>query len=109
MRPTPRHQDDGALDCPRWCRRDHRRADPVDDRLHQSDPAFVVLIHGDPRFGTDDDAHADDVVLRLVQRDGAASAWLEAASEEGRALHLLVSTESARRLVEAVTTLLASL
>jgi len=68
-----------------------------------------VLIHGDPRFGTDDDAHADDVVLRLVRRDGAASAWLEAASEEGRALHLLVSTESARRLVEAVTTLLASL
>ena len=102
MRPTPTRPAHEATDCPRWCRRDHHPDDAVDDLLHQSDPTFVVVVHGDPRFGTDEDPRPDRVVLRLVQRGGTASVWLEAASEEGRSLHLLVSAESARRLVGAM-------
>jgi hypothetical protein len=64
------------------------------------------VVHGDPRFGADDDPRPDTVVLRLAQRDGSAPVWLEASSEEGRALHLLVSAESARGLVRSMTALL---
>jgi hypothetical protein len=109
VRPTPQQRDDQAQPCPRWCRRDHPPGDGADDLLHQSSPAFVAVVHGDPRFGPDDDAQADAVVLRLAQRSGSTTVWLEASSEEGRSLHLLVSAESARRLAGAMATLLTSL
>ena len=109
MRPTPRQRDGPALACPPWCRRDHHPDDRPDDLLHQSGPAFVAVIRGDPRFGPDDDARPDSVVLRLAQRVGSAAVWLEAASEEGRSLHLLVTVESAGRLADALADLLALL
>ena len=109
MRSTSQQHDDRAPACPAWCRRDHHPDDRPDDRLHQSSPAFVAVVAGDPRFGTDGDASADAVVLRLVQRTDSPSVWLEASSEEGRSLHLLVSAESARRLAAAMTSLLAGL
>jgi hypothetical protein len=106
VRPTPR-QGDPTTTCPRWCRRDHPPDDPAtDDRLHQSAPVLTAVVHGDPRFDSDEQPSPDAVVLRLVQRDGSTAVWLEAASEEGRALHVLVSAESARRLATAMTTLL---
>lgn len=110
MRPSPR-QGDRITTCPPWCRRDHppdgAAADrAVEDRLHQSAPAFAAVVHGDPRFGPDEHPSPDAVVLRLVQRDGSATVWLEAASEESRALHVLVSAESARRLASAMAALL---
>lgn len=108
MGPTPQRGDE-TLACPPWCRRDHQPDDRVDDLLHQSTPAFVALVHGDPRFGRDDDVWTDAVVLRLVQRLGSPAVWLEASSEEGRSLHLLVSAESAHRLVGAMAALLAPL
>jgi hypothetical protein len=109
VRPTPR-QDDRPPSCPPWCRRDHPpddgAEDGADDLLHQSAPTFAVVVHGDPRFGPVAHPTPDVVVLRLVRRDGSDEVWLEAASEEGRALHLLVSAESASRLVSAMTALL---
>jgi hypothetical protein len=107
VRPTP-HRDDESLTCPPWCRRDHHADVPADDRLHQSSPEFVAAVLGEPRFG-DEEPRPDSLVLRLVQRHGSATVWLEVASEEGGSLHLLVSAESARRLVGAVTALLAVL
>ena len=110
MRPTSRQGDhDPGLACPPWCRRDHHPDDRPDDLLHQSSPAFVAVVHGDPRFGPDDDAWPDSVVLRLAQRADSTAVWLEASSEEGRALRLLVTAESARRLAHAMAALLASL
>ncbi len=109
MRPTPTRYDHEATACPPWCRRDHRPGDSPDDRLHQSDPSFVVVVHGDPRFGNVEDPRPDRVVLRLVQRGHAGAVWLEAASEEGRSLHLLVSAESAQRLVGAMSAALSAL
>jgi hypothetical protein len=109
VRPTPR-QGDRTTTCPSWCRRDHPPDAAADrageDRLHQSAPAFVAVVNGDPRFGPDEHPSPDAVVLRLVQRDGSPTVWLEAASEEGRTLHVLVSAESARRLASAMTALL---
>ena len=109
MRPTSQHRDGEAPGCPHWCRRDHHPDDQPDDRLHQSGPAFVAVIHGDPRFAADDDAWTETVVLRLAQRIGTTAVWLEASSEEGRSLHLLVTAESARRLASAMTDLLTAL
>jgi hypothetical protein len=109
VRPTPQQRGDETMGCPHWCRRDHRPDDRADDRLHQSNPSFVAVVHGDPFFGRDDDAWTDAVVLRLAQRVGSPAVWLEASSEEGRSLHLLVSAESARRLAGAMTALLAGL
>ena len=109
MRRAPHHRDERTPACPPWCRRDHHPGDHPDDRLHHSAPAFVAVIHGDPRFGADDDVRADTVVLRLARRDGSDEVWLEASSEEGRSLHLLVSADSARRLACAIAALLTSL
>jgi hypothetical protein len=109
VRDTPQRCGEESTACPRWCRRDHRPGDRTDDLLHQSSPAFVALVHGDPRFGPDQDAWADTVVLRLVQRVGSPGVWLEASSEEGPSLHLMVSAESAGRLAAAMTTLLKAL
>lgn len=108
VRPTSPHRDDQRPACPQWCRRDHHRDDLADDLLHQSGPAFVALIHGDPRFAPDEAARPETVVLRLAQRVGSTAVWLEASSEEGRSLHLLVSAESARRLARAMADLLAA-
>jgi hypothetical protein len=109
VRPTPQPPDGHASACPAWCRRDHRAGDGPDDLLHQSDPAHVAVVHGDPRFAGDEDPRADTVVLRLAQRSGSATVWLEASSEEGRSLHLLVSAESAHRMAGAMVALLGLL
>src|SRR4051812_3821563 len=109
MPPTSQQGQDEPPACPPWCRRDHHSGDPAEDRLHQSDPAFVAVVHGDPRFAPDEGVRPDAVVLRLAQRHDSAAVWLEAASEEGSALRLLLSVESARRLADAMTTLLAAL
>jgi hypothetical protein len=106
---TPRQCGDDTGACPQWCRRDHRPGDRADDELHQSSPAFVPVVHGDPRFDRDEEAWADDVVLRLVQRAGSSAVWLDASSEEGSSLHLLVSAESAGRLAAAMIALLKAL
>jgi hypothetical protein len=106
VRLTSGERDDGTLACPAWCRRGHRPGDHADDRLHQSEPVFVPVVLGDPRFGRDDVGRADSLVLRVVQRVDSPTVWLEAAPEEGRSPRLLVTTESARRLVDAMTELL---
>jgi hypothetical protein len=109
VRPTPHQHDGQGFQCPPWCRRDHHPDDRPDDLLHQSDPEFVAVIHGDPLFGPDHEAWPDSVVLRLAQRVDSTTVWLEATSEEGRSLRLLVTADSARRLAYAVTALLAVL
>ena len=109
MRRTPHRREEQTPACPPWCRRDHHPGDHLDDLLHQSAPAIVAVVHGDPRFGVDDDVRTDLAVLRLAQRDGSDEVWLEASSEEGRSLHLLVSADSARRLAAAMAALLTSL
>ena len=125
MRKTPQLRGDGAGTCPTWCRRDHRPGGHAEDLLHQSRPAFVAVVHGEVGFGPprdtdpdtdrdadrdidrdiDRDSWADAVVLRLVQRARSSTVWLEASSEEGRSLHLLISAESAGRLAAAMAAL----
>ncbi len=109
MRLTSGEQGDETAGCPAWCRRRHGPGDHVDDRLHQSGAIFVPVVVGEPRFGRDDDVRADTLVLRVVRRADSPTTWLEAVPEEGRSPHLLVTTESARRLVDAMAELLSLL
>jgi hypothetical protein len=106
VRLTSDARDDGTDDCPAWCRRRHRAEDHVEDRLHQSDPIVVPVVLGDPRFGRDDGLRGESLVLRVVQGVDSALAWLEVVPEEGRSLQLLVTAESARRLLVAMDDLL---
>lgn len=106
MRATSRGGERRPPACPHWCRRDHHADDPVDDLLHQSGPVFVAVIHGDPRFGREAEPTPDRVVLRLMQRPGSSAVWLEAISEEGRSVELVLSAESAGRLSGAIIDLL---
>ena len=108
MRPITPQRDGRDPACPHWCRRDHHPDDHVDDRLHQSGPAFVAVVRGGPRLG-EGHPRADDVVLRLAQQVGSTTVWLEASSEEGRSLHLLLTAESAGRLAAAIADLLTHL
>jgi hypothetical protein len=55
----------------------------------------------------DDRAHPVSVAARLVRRVGSDVTWLEVVSEEGREVRLVVTTESARRLVAVVSRLLS--
>ena len=98
-----------ASACPSWCRRGHHAHDHGADSLHQSDPVFLPVVTGDPRFTSGHHLFADDVVIRVIQRPGSPTAWLEVASEEGRGFHVLVSTDSAHRLVAAVAEALQAL
>lgn len=109
MRPTSPRRDEPDLACPRWCRREHAPDARADDLLHQSRPAFTAVVHGDPLFARHGDEWTDTVVLRLVQRVGSHGVWLDAASEEGRSLRLLVTAESAQRLATAMADLIALL
>ncbi len=109
MRLTSGEHGDDTAGCPAWCRRRHGPRDHADDRLHQSGAILVPVVQGDPRFGRDDAVRAETLVLRVVQRVDSPTAWLEVAPEEGRSPRLLVTTESARRLVEAMAELLTRL
>jgi hypothetical protein len=109
VRRTSAERGDERVGCPAWCRRHHGRADHPEDRLHQSDPLLVPVVLGDLHLSHGAGARADSLVLRLVQPVDASTAWLEAVPEEGRSAYLLVTAESARRLAEAMTSLLARL
>jgi hypothetical protein len=109
VRPTPQQDDDRGPACPPWCRRAHRSDDHAEDLLHQSAPVFLPVVRLDPWSAPGYAGWADDVVLRLVQQFGSAEVWLEASSEEGLAMRLLVTVAAARRLADAVAELLAVL
>jgi hypothetical protein len=93
--------------CPPWCRRDHVATAHPDDRHHQSDAALVALVTGNPVLEPDEAAHPVSAVVRLVRRVGSDVTWLEVVSEEGSEVRLVVTTESARRLVATLQRTLA--
>jgi hypothetical protein len=88
--------------CPAWCRRVHADGDHPDDRHHQSPAELVAVLTGNPALEPDDYAHPVSAVVRLVQRTGSDLTWLEVVSDEGPEVRLVVTTESARRLVATV-------
>ena len=95
------HTDDDAVrrSCPPWCRRDHRPGLHPDDQHHAGPASRVAVVTGQPALHPD--AHADTgaVVARLVRRTHSDQTWLEVVSEEGRAVRLVVTLDSARRLL----------
>ena len=70
----------------------------------------MPVVHGDPRFGPDDGGwRRPPWCSGSCSGSAPPTVWLEASSEEGRSLHLLVTAESARRLADAMAALLAVL
>jgi hypothetical protein len=93
--------------CPPWCHRAHDVGDHPDDRHHQSHAHLVAVVAGNPMLETDDQAHAESAVARLVRRTGSDLTWVEIVSEEGPEVRLVVTAESARRLVTTMQRLLS--
>jgi hypothetical protein len=105
---APSQPDRGSgMSCPTWCGRAHGAGDHPDDRHHTSPPRLVALVTGNPVLEPDDHAHAVSAVLRLVRRTESGLTWVEVVSEEGQEVRLVVTTESARRLVTTLHGLLA--
>jgi hypothetical protein len=106
--PEHRHDEPSAPStCPAWCRRRHAPDDHPGDRLHQSPPEYAALVTS-PRS---DEPYAATVAVsavgRLVQRIGSREVWVEVTGEEGREVRIVVTTESARRLLTVLEALLA--
>jgi hypothetical protein len=94
------HTDETApRACPDWCRRDHRAEQHPDDQHHVGRPMRVAVVTGAPTLDPDHLAAADAVVARLVRRSHSDLTWLEVRSEEGEAVRLVATLETARRLV----------
>jgi hypothetical protein len=66
------------------------------------------MLTGDPMLDPDDLATASAVVGRLVRRTNSDLTWVEILSEEGRDVRLVVTVDSARRLLALLDELLAA-
>jgi hypothetical protein len=93
--------------CPPWCQRIHAHDDHPDDRHHQSPADLVAVVTGNPMLEPDDLSRPASVAVRLVRRTGSDVTWVEAVSEEGPEVRLVITAESARRLVTTLHRLLA--
>jgi hypothetical protein len=92
--------------CPRWCRGRHAATDHPEDRHHRSRAHPVAVVTGHPPLEPDESAEAVSVTVGLLRRADSTLSWLEVVSEEGPAVRLVLTTESARRLLSAVGALL---
>lgn len=103
------HTDDAkGHPCPAWCRDAHGPGALPDDQHHASPPRHSVVLTGDPTLDPDDRAGASGVVGRLVCRIDSDLTWVEILSEEGRDVRLVVTIDSARRLMVLLEELLAA-
>lgn len=93
--------------CPTWCRRAHVEVHP-DDRHHAGAVRRAAVVVGDPLLEPDDLASPCSVVARLLRRTDSDQTWVEMVSEEGRAVRMVVTLESARRLRRVLGDLLAT-
>jgi hypothetical protein len=94
--------------CPAWCRRAHDDRLHPDDQHHHSAVRRVGVVTGHPAVESDDLAVACAVVARLVRRTDSALTWVELVSEEGRAVRLVVTLESALQVRAVLAELLAA-
>lgn len=102
------HTDDTTASngCPPWCRRAHAPGLHPEDQHHASEPRRVALVTGVPALDPDDLAVTSAVVARLVRRTQSDVTWLEVVSEEGRDLRMVITLDSARRLLAVLHELL---
>jgi len=103
------HTDDTSAghECPSWCHRSHRPGVHADDQHHVSGPRRIAVLTGDPALDSDDLAVAGAVVARLIRRTSSDLTWIEVVSEEGRDVRMVVTLDSARRLLAVLLELVA--
>jgi hypothetical protein len=102
-------EDTAALEeCPPWCRRSHHRGEVhADDQHHVSRPRRIAVVTGDPALEPEDLAVAGAVVARLIRRTRSDQTWVEVVSEEGRDVRMVLTVESAHRLLAVLQELVA--
>jgi hypothetical protein len=95
------HTDDAEAHrrCPPWCARDHRPGLHAEDQHHAGRSRRVAVVTGNPALDGEDLATAGAVLARLVRRTDSEVTWLEVVSEEGRDVRMVVTSESAQRLI----------
>jgi len=95
------HTDDTAAHdgCPPWCGRDHSPGAHADDRHHASRPRRVAVVTARTTLDRDDLAAGSAVVARLFRRNDGDLTWVEVVSEEGRDVRMVITLDSARRLL----------
>ena len=94
--------------CPTWCRRAHAAQPHPDDRHHAGAVRRAAVVAGHPLLEPDDLASPCSVVARLLRRADSDQTWVEMVSEEGRDVWMVVTLESARRLLTVLGDLLAT-
>ena len=94
--------------CPPWCGQEHPPWGHPDDQHHTSTPRRIAVVTGDPALDPDDLAVAGAAVARLVRRTQSDVTWLEVVSEEGRAIRMVTTLDSARRLLAALEALVSA-
>lgn len=108
--------DDGAraswLDgpCPSWCVREHAEDDHPEDRYHQSEPSILPAVAGS---GDTVPVTASLRSLTLAARAGRYAdddlTWVVVESLEDQQPRMVLTADTARRLVRALRTQLAAL
>jgi len=105
----PDHEErDRDPTCPTWCRRAHDDRLHPDDQHHHGAVRRVGVVTGHPALEPDDLAVGCAVVARLVRRTDSGLTWVELVSEEGRAVRLVVTLESALQVRAVLAELLAA-
>ena len=94
--------------CPPWCESDHPPGLHPDDQHHTGRARRAAVVTGDPALAVDDHAVSGAVVARLIRRTRSDTTWLEVVSEEGRAVRLVVTLDSARRLLTILRELVSA-
>ena len=103
------HTDDteAGQECPPWCRRSHLPGVHAEDQHHVSRPRRIAVVTGDPAIDSDELAVAGAVVARLIRRTHSDLTWLEVVSEEGHDVRMVLTVETARRLLAVLQELVA--
>jgi hypothetical protein len=104
------HTEDTAArqECPPWCRRSHRPGVHPEDQHHVSRSRRIALVTGEPALDPDDLAVAHAVVARLIRRTHSDLTWVEVVSEEGRDVRMVLTVDSARRLLAVLQQLVTT-
>lgn len=101
-RPKPTWQTD---ECPTWCVTEHRENDHPQDRFHDSHGIYLPAILGIPDETQADPApEAVELLVVRSRRCGTNEDWVFIGEPDRPRQRLLLSAESAARLITALAT-----
>ena len=91
-------------ECPAWCTREHREQDHAEDRYHRSEASIVPgVLAVRPTVPLTDSLEGLDLVTWLGRYVGTTVDWLAIEPIERREPRLVMTVETAHRLVRCVS------